>query len=183
MFDNQRVLPAVNNMKDFERLLDSPGRCIIVLDSHISQIGSMVQMAKKRKKHLFLHADLIQGLKNDVYAAEYICQNIRPRGIISTRSTMLEVAKRRGFITVQRIFLLDSRSVETGYRLMQQLHPDMIEVLPGLIPEMIKQIRNKFGVPVIAGGLIRTENDVRHALGAGASAISTTDKTLWTFSG
>lgn len=175
------ILPAVNRVKDFEKLIHSTAQTIIVLDSHISQISSLIQMGKRKKKHIFLHADLIQGLKSDASGAEFICQNIRPAGIISTRSSVLEIAKKRGYVTVLRIFLLDSRSVETGYHLMEQINPDMVEVLPGLVPGMIRAIREKFGKPVIAGGLIRTHEEVEQAFHSGASAISTSNQSLWPF--
>ncbi|RYM06064.1 glycerol-3-phosphate responsive antiterminator [Sporolactobacillus sp. THM7-7] len=177
----QRVYPAVNNLKDFEKLVESPTRDIIVLDSRLSQVGVMTTMGRRHHKQVFLHADLIQGLKSDLYAAEFICQNLRPYGIISTRANILEVAKKRGIITVQRIFLLDSRSIETGYRLLEQIHPDMVELLPGLIPEMISDVSRKAGIPVIAGGLIRTKKEIADAFAAGAAGVSTSHKDLWSF--
>lgn len=175
----KKIYPAVNNMKDFEKLVESANKDIVILDSRLSQVGTMVQMGRQRGKHIFLHADLIQGLKSDLYAAEFICQNIRPYGIISTRANTLEIAKKRGLVTVQRIFLLDSRSVETGTRLLEQIRPDMVELLPGLIPQMIREIRQKITVPVIAGGLIRNKQDVAAAFAAGAAGISTSRKELW----
>ncbi|MDD9149452.1 glycerol-3-phosphate responsive antiterminator [Sporolactobacillus sp. CQH2019] len=181
LFAEKSVIPAVNNMKDYEKLLEMPIRSIVVLDSYVSQIAEMVRMAKRHRKHLFLHADLIQGLKNDLYAAEFICQDVRPAGIISTRSAMLDVAKKRGLVTVLRIFLLDSRSIETSYRQLDQMRPDMVEVLPGLIPSMIGEVRRRTGIPVIAGGLIRTREEVENAFNAGAVAVSTSNKELWDF--
>ncbi|MCO7174778.1 glycerol-3-phosphate responsive antiterminator [Sporolactobacillus kofuensis] len=175
------IIPAVNNMKDYEKLLMSPVQSIIVLDSHISQIGAITKLAKQNQKNVFLHTDFIQGLKNDLYATEFICQNIRPFGIISTRANVLELAKKRGLITVLRIFLLDSRSLDTGYRLLQQVQPNYVELLPGLIPKMIKEVRERAAVPVIAGGLIRTEQEIKDALAAGASAVSTSNRQLWKF--
>lgn len=179
LMDGQKIIPAVNNMKSFEKLLEQPFQNLIILDSHISLIATMVQMGKQRHKHVFVHTDLIQGLKNDLPAADFICQNIRPYGIISTRGNMLEVGKKRGLVTVQRMFLLDSRSMETGYRLLNQAKPDMVELLPGLIPALIKEVISQAHVPVIAGGLIRTEHDARAALNAGASAISSSNMELW----
>ncbi|CAM3149962.1 glycerol-3-phosphate responsive antiterminator [Sporolactobacillus spathodeae] len=181
LLDGQCVVPAVNNMRSFEKLLQQPFRNLIILDSHLSQIGTMVKMGKEKGKKIFLHADLIQGLKSDLPAAEFICQNLRPYGLISTRSSVLDVAKKRGLKTVQRIFLLDSRSLETGYRLLEQVQPDMVEILPGVIPEMIRQVVNDVRVPVIAGGLIHSEHGVCAALEAGATAISTSNTSLWTF--
>lgn len=181
MFSAKRsVIPAVNNMKDFEKSLEGPYETIVILDSHIAQVGNMVRMAKRRNKTVFLHADLIHGLKNDLYAAEFICQNIRPDGLISTRSEMLNIAKKRGLATVLRFFLLDSRSIETSYHQLEQVKPDMVEVLPGVIDDMIREIGTRTGIPVVAGGLIRTKEEIQKAFAAGAVAVSTSDRNLWT---
>jgi glycerol uptake operon antiterminator len=179
ILDGQKVIPAANNMKSFERLLSEPCHNLILLDSRLSLISTMVRMGKQNHKQIFVHADLIQGLKNDLAAAEFVCQSIRPYGIISTRGNMLEIGKKRGLVTVQRMFLLDSRSMETGYRLFDQVQPDMVELLPGIIPELIQEISGKVHVPVIAGGLIRTTRDMKKALNAGAAAISTSRTELW----
>lgn len=160
-------------------MLTYPFQTVIILDSHLSFVEAMVKMAKHSGKNVFLHADLIQGLKSDLAAAEFICQNLRPKGVISTRGNVLEIAKKRGLKTVQRIFMLDSRSLDTGCRLFEQIHPDVVELLPGIIPSMIEKLKTQLGVPVIAGGLIHTEDEVRQALAAGASAISTSDRKLW----
>lgn len=181
VFKVKSVLPAVRKMKDFEKLMMSKNEFIVILDSHIAQLKPMIRLAREGNKRVLLHADLIHGLKNDEYAAEFLCQEIRPAGIISTRSNVLGVAKKRGLITVQRLFLLDSLALETSYRSLEKVRPDIIEVLPGLVPKMIAEIRSRTDLPVIAGGLIRSEEDVSQALEAGASAVTTSLKSLWTY--
>ena len=57
--------------------------------------------------------------------------------------------------------------------------PDVVEVLPGLMPKILKQICKTSKVPVIAGGLISDKEDVMGALGAGAAAVSTTNQKVW----
>src|SRR5699024_9388064 len=54
-----------------------------------------------------------------------------------------------------------------------------IEVLPGLMPSMIKKIQLTTELPVIAGGLIVRETDMEAAFQAGAVAISTSNTDLW----
>ena len=56
---------------------------------------------------------------------------------------------------------------------------DLIEVLPGLMPKIIRRVRQSAGKPVIAGGLIMDKEDVTGALGAGAIAVSTTNPAVW----
>jgi glycerol uptake operon antiterminator len=44
---------------------------------------------------------------------------------------------------------------------------------------MIKEIKDRLDVPILAGGLIRTEADVDNAIKAGAAGITTSRKALW----
>lgn len=54
-----------------------------------------------------------------------------------------------------------------------------MEVLPGLMPKIIRQLCRTTGKPVIAGGLISDKEDVTGALGAGAVAVSSTNPAVW----
>ena len=55
----------------------------------------------------------------------------------------------------------------------------MIEILPGLMPKVIRKICSQSRIPVIAGGLITDKEDIMAALGAGAISISTTNQKVW----
>jgi glycerol uptake operon antiterminator len=178
-FHNQSILPAIRKMKDLEKLLDSSFSYIVLLDSHIGQLRSIVDLAKANGKKILLHVDLVEGLKNDEYAAEYLCQHIRPEGLISTRAGVITKTKQNGLLAIQRLFLLDSSALEKSYTLLERTQPDYIEVLPGIMPHMIKEVRERTGIPIFAGGLIRTVSDVELALEAGAAAVTTSHKGLW----
>ena len=176
---NQSVLPAVHKPKDVEEVLASSNTYMVLLGGHMGQLQSTVELIRQHGKKIFLHADLIDGLKNDEYAADFLCQTIRPTGIISTRANVVMRVKQRGLVAIQRMFLLDSDALERGYRLLEKTRPDFIEVLPGIMPEIISEVKLHTGIPVIAGGLIRTTEHVNEALQAGATAITTSRKQLW----
>lgn len=178
-FTNQRILPAARKVKDLEKLMKLSYEHIVILDTHISQISSIVQLAKSHGKKPLLHADLIEGLKNDEYAAEYLCQVVKPAGIVSTRAGVIAKTKQNGLLAIQRLFLLDTNALEKSYAMFKRTQPDYIEVLPGVIPHMITEVSERTGIPVFAGGLIRTVNDVEQAIAAGASAVTTSNVELW----
>ena len=178
-FEHQRILPAVRRMKDLEKLLDSSFAYIVLLDSHIAHLKSITDLARSRGKKLLLHVDLVEGLKNDEYAAEFLCQNIRPAGLISTRASVILKAKQNRLLAIQRLFLLDSGALEKSYALLERTQPDYIEVMPGVMPHIISEVRERTGIPIFAGGLIRTVDDVNHALQAGATAVTTSHAELW----
>ncbi|WP_408009795.1 glycerol-3-phosphate responsive antiterminator [Pseudalkalibacillus sp. A8] len=175
----QKILPAIRNLKDFEKLLNTNFEYLVLLDSHISQLKSLSQTAKRHDKKLLVHADLIQGLKNDEHAAEFLSQEIKVDGLISTRASVILTAKKKGVLAIQRLFLLDSSALKKSYSLLEKTKPDFIEVLPGIMPPIIKEVHEKTGIPIFAGGLIRTIEDVESALSSGATAVTTSRSKLW----
>jgi glycerol uptake operon antiterminator len=178
-FGGQTVLPAVRQIKELERLLATPLVYIVLLGGRVGQLKQMVDLAAGSGKKVLLHADLIDGLKNDEYAAEFLCQHIRPAGLISTRAAVIQKTKQNKLLSIQRLFLIDSGALDKSIGLMEKTPPDLIEVLPGVLPHWIAEVRQRTGIPVIAGGLVRTFGEVDAALKAGASAITTSCADLW----
>lgn len=175
----QKILPASANMKEFERFLKSSYETGVFLDMHIAQLKHINEMARQHGKKMIYHVDLIHGIKNDEFATEYICQEFKPFGLISTKGSVILKAKQKGVIAVQRMFLIDSHAIEKSIKLIQKTQPDYLEVLPGAMPKMITEVKERVNIPIFAGGLIRTEEDVHAALNAGAAAITTSKRELW----
>lgn len=175
----QKILPASLSMRDFEKFLESPLEVGIILEMHVAQLKNIRELAREYNKKMIYHVDMIHGIKNDDYAAEFICQEFKPYGLISTKANVILKAKQKGVVAIQRIFLLDSHALEKSYRLINKTKPDYIEVLPGTMPSMIKEIKEQVKTPVLAGGLIRTAKEVTNALDAGAAAITTSKQELW----
>ncbi len=133
----------------------------------------------KQAKWFFVHVDLMKGLAHDVEGLEYLWYDIMPDGIISTKSQVIRKAKDLGFVTVQRIFVLDSKSIERGIRQLREIKPDYVEVMPGAMDKIIRRIASMTKVPLIAGGLIDEKDEVISLLKSGATSISTSAQSLW----
>ena len=179
MIDGQSILPAIRDMRDLERFLSSVFELGVLLEMHMSRLDSIFRLLGKHDKKVFIHMDLIQGMKADEYATEYVCQTFKPFGIISTKGNVIVKAKQNDVVTVQRLFLIDSTSLEKSIRHIERSKPDYIEVLPGIVPKYIQCVKEKTGIPVFAGGLIETKEEVQAALDAGASVITTSNRKLW----
>ncbi|PLR75920.1 glycerol-3-phosphate responsive antiterminator GlpP [Bacillus sp. V3-13] len=178
-FHGQQIIPAAKNMKQFELFLESSCDFGVLLEIHIAQLKHVSQMACQCNKKILIHADLVHGLKNDEYATEFLCQEIKPFGIISTRPNVIVKAKQKGVLAIQRIFLLDSQAMERGYSLLKTTKADYVEVLPGIIPRIIRQMSENINIPILAGGLVQTEEEVASAIHAGAIAVTTSRVELW----
>jgi len=173
------VLPAVRKLKNFEKALKTKSEYVILLETRLGQLKSLVAHAKQENKQVLVHVDLIQGLKSDEYGMEYLIHEIKPDGILSTRGNIISLAKKHDLLAIQRMFLLDRQALENNLKLIERFQPDCVEVLPGLMPSITEKIYKKTNLPIIAGGLITTEADIKAALDAGAVAVTTSDADLW----
>ncbi|MEQ6390144.1 glycerol-3-phosphate responsive antiterminator [Bacillaceae bacterium S4-13-58] len=173
------VLPAIKRFKDFDHAMESKSTYVIFLDSRISQIGDLVKVVKEHNKKALVHVDLVRGLKADEYGMEFLLHEAKVDGVISTRTNVITVAKKHKILAIQRLFLLDSHAMESNLKLIDQIRPDYLEVLPGIAPKIIRDVKRKTSIPIIAGGLIQDETDIQNALNAGAIAVSTSLKKLW----
>lgn len=173
------IMPAIRQLRDFEKALASEHTWIVLLETRLAQLKQLVDYAKRENKKVLIHLDLIQGLKADEYGVEYVAREIKPEGIISTRGTVIESAKKHNLLAIQRLFLLDSLSLDSNVKLTGRSKADYIEVLPGTMPEVIRHIQTQTDIPIIAGGLLTSHRDIAQALEAGSIAVSTSSTELW----
>ena len=173
------IIAAINDLERLEEALDSPCENIFLLTGNIFNLKEIAYRVKAKEKGLYIHIDLIDGFSKDTWGLEYIVKNIHPDGIITTKSNLVRMGKDLGAFTIQRLFILDSMSLEKGIQSIKNTRPDAIEILPGIMPKIIKKIYSETRIPVITGGLIMDKDDVIQSLGAGAIAISSSNENVW----
>lgn len=176
--ENNPIIAAVHGMEDFALALESAVDVIFVLNTSIFTLSEYVERGHAAGKLIFFHADMTEGIAKDNCGVEFLAKS-GADGIVSTRANMLRYAKEQGLKTVQRFFIIDAQSVKTTIESAKSVSPDCIEVMPGLLPKVLRRLSTALTVPVITGGLIETKTEVMEALNAGATAISTSNPTLW----
>lgn len=176
------VIAAIRNEEDLEKVIHSSVLIVFVLYGSIINIKKICERLKAAGKVVFVHVDLIEGLKGDHSGLVFIKQCGEPYGIISTKATNIKNGKKLNFCVIQRIFVVDSLSLKTGIQNIQSVLPDAVEVMPGVASKIIKSMENQVRVPIIAGGLIQSKKDIMESISAGAMAISTSKEELWILS-
>ena len=172
------VIAAVKGGDGLEAALDSDVPVIFLLSGDILSVADAAARVRKAGKRVFVHLDLIDGLAAREVSADFIARQTAADGIISTKAALTRRGRELGLVTIQRFFLLDSMALDNIQRQKAQ-DCDLIEVLPGLMPKIIRRVAQLTGKPVIAGGLISDKEDVTAALSAGAVAVSTTNPAVW----
>lgn len=176
-FEEVPIVAAAKSEKELVECLKSRSRVIFLLFGDICTIAGLVERVKTVGKIAIVHLDLIDGLAPKDVSVDFIAEETKADGIISTKNSLIRYAHQKGLLTIQRYFLLDSRVLENMEK--NSSPADFYEVLPGVMPKIIRQLAQSTGKPIIAGGMIRDKEDVMNALSAGAVAISSTNKNVW----
>jgi glycerol uptake operon antiterminator len=174
------VIAAVREMRDLECALDRKVRVIFLLAGDIFNLID-IEEHMRAPGHLFLlHLDLMRGIARDQAGITYLKKCFGIDGIISTHANIIHHARKLQLIALQRLFIVDSESLKSGARLVHSSSPDSVEILPGIILPFIQDSLRQLDLPpIVAGGLIKTREEVDRILAAGAIAVSTSRKELW----
>lgn len=173
------IIAALHDSKDLDRVLKSNAKTVFLLSGELTSIEEKVRLLQNHNKEVFLHVDLVKGLGSDPEGVMYTAKYIKPDGIITTRGQLVVAGRDYGLKSIQRIFALDSRALSKSIKSIEASRPDAIEVLPGLLPKVIAELRILFDIPIITGGLISSRQEAVDALRSGANAVSTSNVDLW----
>jgi glycerol uptake operon antiterminator len=182
LLDEVPIIAAIRNDADLQRVINCDIKIVFVLYGSIVEIGDICRRLKSVHKLVFIHVDMIEGLKPDAKGIEFIKKVVDPYGIISTKTSSIKCAINLGLYTILRVFILDSQSLQTGINNIHTVTPHAVEVLPGVASKIINIIKKDIHIPIIAGGLINNKKDVMDAMSAGALAVSTSKEEVWKLS-
>ncbi len=170
------VVAAIGDSK-WEQALKSPAQVIFYQSANLLTVKERVCQAHDAGKYIIIHMDLAEGIGKDRSGLRYLAEQ-GADGIISTKTQLIRQAKDLGLLTVQRFFALDSKGLESIEEMLRSSQPDLIEIVPGVIPKVLTRFADG-STPVIAGGLFETKAELTTALGCGIIAVSTGQTELW----
>ena len=178
ILEGNPIVAAVKDMDQLNKALEADVDVIFVLFGNILDIIEISHKISEKNKIGILHIDLVDGLTNREIVLEYLKEKTKFDGIISTKAQTVKSAKKLGLVAIQRVFILDSLSFQsTKNHLVDEC--DAVEMLPGLLFKVIKELSKTIHKPLIVGGLISDKEDVMEALRSGATCISTTKEDIW----
>ena len=177
-FIHKPIAAAIRTEKDFSKALRSDVDMVFLLHSNIMTVNQCVKEIHSAGKKAFVHVDFAEGIGKDRFGLEFLAKQ-GVDGILTTRTNIIRAAKEFNLITVQRFFMIDSHSIGTSVESIRISKPDIIEIMPGIITKKIKEFSEKVSMPIIAGGIVESEDEVRAALEAGAAVVSTGEVDLW----
>ena len=137
LFEISPIITAVKDEPGLEKALKTESPVVFLLFGNNCNITGLVDQEKNSGKIAIVHVDLIQGLSSKEVAMDFIHQNTRADGIISTKAPLVRHAMDLGMIGGQRTFLIDSMALETTKKQLLTFQPDFMELMPGVMPKIL----------------------------------------------
>lgn len=180
IFNHFEIIPSVLKLKDFDGAVNSELHIILLTDVNIGNLRSLVNMCHQKNKIVFVNIDLVGGLSNDQMGIKLLKNLFKVDGITSSNSMNVNFSKSIGLYTIQRFFLIDSRSLRSGLNVLKTTKSDAIEILPGPLAIRFKNlIKGVKDVHLIGGGFLNNKESIAKIYKAGFSGITTSERSLW----
>ena len=87
-----------------EDAIESPVSTIFLLHADIFNLYPTVNKVKRSGKNVFIHFDMLEGIGRDNRAIDYIYQQVRPHGIISTKTAILNTQWEKACLQFKEYF-------------------------------------------------------------------------------
>ncbi len=177
--EDSPIIAAIKDDDGLEKCKTSDSHVIFILYGDICNISDIVAKVKEAGKIAMVHIDLITGLSSKEIAVDFIQKYTKADGIITTKPALIKRAKELSLYTILRLFVIDSMAYENIERQLKNAKPDLIEILPALMPKVVSRICKLSSTPVIAGGLVSEKEDIMELLNAGVISVSSTNPNIW----
>ena len=177
--EDSPIIAAIKDDEGLKKCKESDSQVIFILYGDICSISDIVNEVKTSGKIAMVHIDLINGLSSKEIAVDFIRKYTEADGIITTKPALIKHAKELGLYTIPRLFVIDSMAYENIEKQLRAARPDLIEILPALMPKVVKRICKMSSTPVIAGGLVSEKEDIMELLDAGVTSVSSTNTDIW----
>lgn len=188
--------PSVKLSEFLARLVESPCCAAITCDVHLEaalasrvsalfilcgdglELRPLVRRVHAAGKLVAVHLDLVDGLRPDRTAIAWLAR-AGVDAVISSHGQLMPAVRRERMVGIHRLLLVRHGLLGSGLAAVTRSEADIVEVLPGVILPDVRALLPHLNVPLLAGGFIRTEEEARAALAAGAAGVTTSTKSLW----
>lgn len=161
-----------------DRALASDAPIIFILRGDGFALREPIERIHAAHKLAAIHLDLVDGLAADAHGVGWLAR-CGADAIISSQGRLMPAIRREGCLAIHRVLLSRRSHLEGAMKAAARAAPDVLEVLPGILLPSITQLLPRLGIPVLAGGFVRSAEDVRAVMAAGASGITTSQVDLW----
>lgn len=174
------VIPSIQSNKDMMSFLkeyDDPWVMLKIGD--INTLPAIIQRFHAKGTRVIVHQDSIRGVGLDKSGIHYLAK-IGTDAIDTTKLRCIAAIKQENMLALAGLFIIDTISMESSIKVIQEGKPDYAILMPSCLPEkIVSHIQERSGCPLIGGGLCNSKEDLDKLLQNGLKSAVTSEKTLW----
>ncbi|MBB4095774.1 glycerol-3-phosphate responsive antiterminator [Brucella pecoris] len=176
------VMATLYGVDNLQAFLDSKAEVGIVANIALRHVAEVLNALKKSNKLIVLNIDSCEGLSQDKGAIEFLAE-IGISVLLSTRVPTIQKAAQCGLLTMQKVFVTDRSTWPRSLKAISQSAPNLVQIMPSPMLGYLSVEDKRRLPPIVASGFICNESDVGTAMTQGAIAVSSSNKSLWNYSG
>jgi glycerol uptake operon antiterminator len=169
---------AVTAPDQIDAALGSRTPVVFLLRGNGLTLAPLVRRFHDAGKLVAVHIDLVGGLRADRSSIAWLAA-AGVDAVISSHGQLMAPIRHEGMTAIHRLLLVRRGQLDTAITAIGRSGPNIVEILPGVILPSVAHLLPDFGVPVLAGGFIRTADEASAALAAGALGVTTSAQALW----
>lgn len=169
---------AITGSVSVDAALASRVPAVFILRGNGLLLPPLIRRIHAAGKLVAVHIDLVGGLRQDRHGVAWLAK-AGADAVISSHGQLMSAIRADGMTAIHRLLLVRRSQLDSAANAIARSEPHIVEVLPGVLLPSLMDRMPPFTVPVLAGGFIRTEADVRSVLGAGALGVTTSTSALW----
>jgi glycerol uptake operon antiterminator len=170
---------AITSEARVEAALASNVAIVFVLRANGLELKPLITRVHAAGKLAAVHLDLVDGIRADRAGVAWLAR-AGVDAVISSHGQLVAAIHREGLVAIHRLLLVRRNLLDTAVAAVSRSGADFVEILPGAILPEVALLLPDLGVPLLAGGFIRTVGEARAVLAAGAVGVTTSSETLWT---
>lgn len=182
LFNTPMVIPSLINGRDLNYALRVPAKIILLSGVSIGNLKEFVYAIHEHRKRAVVHIDILGGFKPDDVGIKLLKNLYKLDGILTSNVRALSQGKSLGMATVYRLPLIDSLSLAKAHDALKNSdNYDAVQILPAVcaIAEVQRVKQMVTHRPLIASGLLESQNQVKSAFSVGYQLVATSQKSLW----
>jgi glycerol uptake operon antiterminator len=173
-----RCCAAITGPDQVEPALTSGSPVVFLLRGNGLTLAPLVRRMHDAGKLVAVHIDLVSGLRADRSSVAWLA-GAGVDAVISSHGQLMAPIRHEGMTAIHRLLLVRRGQLDNAISAIGRSSPNIVEVLPGVILPSLARFLPDFGVPVLAGGFIRTPEEAQAALAAGAIGVTTSTRAMW----
>ncbi len=120
MISNNTIIPSIRKYKYFEKALSCQSEYVLLSEANIGNLQSLIGKCHQSGKKVLVHLELLGGFKPDQAGINLLKNYYKVDGVISSNLSALRYAKKEGLLTVYRVLLIDSRSLDQSLDIVKE---------------------------------------------------------------